>query len=75
MNLASHKFEEIVYWHNPEESTPLRREMLRWSQISNKQVFDEVFLKYGRSLKSNLITAQWNHLGKITLRSAETNAA
>jgi len=65
-DLASHEFEEIVYWHNPEESTPMRREMLRWSQISNKQVFDDVFLKYGRSLKSNLITAQWNHLGKIT---------
>ncbi len=64
-DLASHEFEEIVYWHNPEESTPMRREMLRWSQISNKQVFDDVFLKYGRSLKSNLITAQWNHLGKI----------
>jgi len=65
-SLATHEFDEIVYWHKPEESTPLRREMLRWSQISNKQVFDEVFLKYGRSLKPNLITAQWNHLGKIT---------
>ena len=65
-DLASHEFKEIVYWHKPEESTPLRREMLRWSQISNKQVFDEVFMKYGRSLKPDLITAQWNHLGKIT---------
>lgn len=65
-NVATHQFEEIVYWHKPEESTPLRREMLRWSQISNKQVFDEVFMKYGRSLKPALITAQWNHLGKIT---------
>lgn len=65
-NVATHEFDEIVYWHKPEESTPLRREMLRWSQISNKQVFDEVFMKYGRSLKSDLITAQWNHLGKIT---------
>src|SRR5262249_17795656 len=25
--------------------------------------FDEVFVKYGRSLKPNLIVAQWNHLG------------
>jgi len=66
VDLATHEFKEIVYWHKPEESTPLRREMLRWSQISNKQVFDEVFLKYGRSLKPDLITAQWNHLGKIT---------
>lgn len=64
-DLATHEFDEIVFWHKPEESTPLRREMLRWSQISNKQVFDEVFLKYGRSLKPDLIAAQWNHLGSI----------
>ena len=62
-DLSTLEFDEIVYWHKPEESTPLRREMLRWSQISNKQVFDEVFQKYGRSLKPDLIVAQWNHLG------------
>jgi hypothetical protein len=61
-NLARHFFDEIVCWHKPEESTPLRREMLRWSQISNKAVFDEVFIRHGRSLKPNLIVAQWNHL-------------
>lgn len=65
-NLAKHEFDELGYWHKPEESTPLRREMLRWSQLSNKQVFDEVFHKYGRSLKPDLITAQWNHLGNFT---------
>lgn len=65
-DLATHQFDEIVYWHKPEESTPLRREMLRWSQISNKQVFDEVFLENGRSLKSDLITAQWNHLSNFS---------
>jgi hypothetical protein len=62
-DLKKHKFQEIVAWHNPDESTPLRREMLRWSQISNKRVFDDVFVKYGRSLKKDLIVAQWNHLG------------
>lgn len=65
-DLATHQFDEIVYWHKPEESTPLRREMLRWSQISNKQVFDDVFLEYGRSLKPDLITAQWNHLSNFS---------
>jgi len=62
-DLATHQFKEIVSWHDPAKSSPLRREMLRWSQISNKQVFDEVFHKYGRSLKPDLISAQWNHLG------------
>lgn len=64
-DLMSHEFDEIAFWHSPAESTPLRREMLRWSQISNKQVFDEVFVRYGRSLKPNLIVAQWNHLGNF----------
>jgi len=64
-NLAAHRFQEIVCWHDPKQSTPLRREMLRWSQIANKQAFDEVFVKYGRSLKPDLITAQWNHLGNF----------
>jgi hypothetical protein len=65
-DVKQHKFDEIVCWHKPAESTPLRREMLRWSQISNKQVFDEVFVKYGRSLKPDLIVAQWNHLGNFS---------
>jgi hypothetical protein len=62
-NLATHQFAEIVCWHDPAESTPLRREMLRFSQIANKKAFDEVFVQYGRSLKPDLIVAQWNHLG------------
>lgn len=64
-NLAAHRFAEIVCWHDPKQSTPLRREMLRWSQIANKQAFDDVFVNYGRSLKPDLIAAQWNHLGNF----------
>ena len=64
-DLASHKFAEIVSWHPASETTPLRLEMLRFSQVSNKQVFDDVFVKYGRSLKPDLILAQWNHLGDL----------
>src|SRR5688572_21674053 len=62
-NLATHQFDEIVCWHDPAQSTPLRREMLRFSQIANKNAFDEVFVKFGRSLKRDLLVAQWNHLG------------
>ncbi len=61
-DLATHQFDEIVCWHKPEESTPLRREMLRWSQIANKRAFDEVFIEHGRALKPDLRVAQWNHL-------------
>ena len=37
--------------------------MLRFSQIGIKRAFDEVFIEYGRSLKPDLLVAQWNHLG------------
>ena len=37
--------------------------MLRWSQISQKEAFDDVFVKYAKSLKPGFLVAQWNHLG------------
>jgi hypothetical protein len=65
-DLKNHTFTEIVGWHDPKMSTPLRREMLRWSQITCKECFDEVFLQHGRSLKPDLIVGQWNHLGDFS---------
>ena len=65
-DLATHRFREIVSWHPAAETTPLRLEMLRFSQVSNKAVFDDVFIRYGRSLKPDLIVAQWNHLGDLS---------
>jgi hypothetical protein len=62
-DLDTHQFDEILGWHDPAHSTPMRREMLRFSQIANKKAFDEVFVQFGRSLKPDLIVAQWNHLG------------
>jgi hypothetical protein len=41
--------------------TPLRLEELRFSHISRKQAFDEIFIAYGRSLKPDLILAAWLH--------------
>lgn len=70
-DLKSHRFTEIVSWHKSEESTPLRREMLRFSQVANKAAFDDVFVKYGRSLKPDLLVAQWNHLGNFNQLSGD----
>lgn len=70
-DVDKHTFTEIVGWHNPKESTPLRREMLRFSQMSCKDAFDEVFVQYGRSLKKDLILAQWNHLGNFSQISGD----
>lgn len=64
-DLDKHEFKEIVSWHNPAESSPLRREMLRFSQVANKRALDEVFVEYGRKLKPGLIVAQWDHLGSF----------
>lgn len=65
-DLDGHDFSEILCWHRPEASTPLRREMLRFSQIANKQAFDEVFVDYARSLKPELLLAQWDHLSNFS---------
>ena len=70
-NLAAHRFAELVCWHKPKETTALRLEMLRWSQISNKEVFDEVFIRHGRRLKPDLLVAQWNHLGNFSQISGD----
>jgi hypothetical protein len=62
-DLKTHKFDEIVGWHDPKQSTPFRREQLRWSQLVCKEAFDEVFVRYAKSLKPGFLVAQWNHLG------------
>jgi hypothetical protein len=70
-DVKTHRFAEIVGWHNPRESTPLRREMLRWSQISCKHAFDDVFVRYARGLKPDLVLGQWNHLGDFNQISGD----
>jgi hypothetical protein len=69
--LNTHRFSQIVGWHDPKESTPLRREMLRWSQISCKEAFEDVFVRYARSLRPDLLLAQWNHLGDFAQISGD----
>ena len=70
-DITTHVFPEIVAWHAPAESTPLRREMLRFSQIANKRAYDEVFVDYARKLKPGLILGQWNHLGDFNQVSGD----
>jgi hypothetical protein len=60
-DLDKHKFAEITGWYEPNQMTPLRLEALRFSEISRKKAFDEIFIDYGRSLKPDLIVAQWLH--------------
>ncbi len=70
-SLAEHVFDEIGAWHDPSRSTLLRREALRFSQLTNKRAFDEVLIEFGRELKPDLIVAQWNHLGDFSQLSGD----
>jgi hypothetical protein len=60
-DLDKHKFTEIPGGYEPNQMTPLRLEGLRFADLSRKQAFDEIFIQYGRSLKPDLIVAQWLH--------------
>lgn len=60
-HLDTFRFTEINGWYKPNEMTPLRLEGQRFSDISRKKAFDEIFEQYGRSLKPGLILAQWLH--------------
>ncbi|PHX95533.1 MAG: hypothetical protein CK546_02010, partial [Pedosphaera sp.] len=62
-NLKAHQFKEIPSWHNPKETSPYKLAALKWTQLSLKAAFDDVFIAHGRKLKPDLIVAQWNHLG------------
>jgi hypothetical protein len=60
-NLETHPFAEINGWYKANEMTPLRLEGQRFSDMSRKRAFDDIFIAYGRSLKPDLILAQWLH--------------
>ncbi|KAF0180455.1 MAG: hypothetical protein FD161_885 [Limisphaerales bacterium] len=62
-DLKAHQFAEIPSWHNPKETSPYKLAALKWTQISLKAAFDDVFITHGRKLKPDLLVAQWNHLG------------
>ncbi|HEX7906457.1 MAG TPA: hypothetical protein VF487_21435 [Chitinophagaceae bacterium] len=49
-------------------ATAIDWEARRWGAIQLKQAFDEVFIKYGRSLKSDLIIGTWNHIGNVGVK-------
>jgi hypothetical protein len=61
-DLKAHSFTEIPSWHNPKETSPYKLAALKWTQLSLKAAFDDVFITHGRKLKPDLLVAQWNHL-------------
>lgn len=69
-DLDSYVFPEIPAripgYPDPEEATELDWLAMRWGAEHFKQAFDEIFVQYGRSLKKDLLIAQWNHLSHVS---------
>ncbi len=69
-NLDQHTFEKIPAkisgYPDPKTATVLDWLAMRWGAEHFKEKFDEIFLDYGRSLKKDLLVAQWNHLGHVS---------
>ena len=40
----------------------------RWAAEHFKSMYDDIFIQYGRTLKKDLIVAQWNHLSHVSLK-------
>ncbi len=70
-NLDKHTFEtlpaNIPGYPDPAEATELDWAAKRWGAEHFKQMFDEIFIDYGRTLNKDLIVGQWNHLGHVSI--------
>lgn len=75
-DLEKHVFRSIPGripgYPDPEESGELDWLAVRWGADHFKQMFDRVFLDYGRSLKKDLLVGQWNHLGHVGISEERT---
>ncbi len=71
-DLDKYWFTELTDGYRPDNKmSPLRLDELRFSDLSRKRLFDEVFIQYGRSLKADLILAQWMHSYQPLARNDE----
>ncbi len=62
------KLAKVAGWVDKESSHPmaLQVEAMRFSQVSWKRHYDEIFIEVGRGLKPDLILGSWNHLGYLS---------
>ncbi len=70
-NLESVEFDSIPVkisgYPDPEEATELHWLGARWGAESFKRNWDNIFIDYGRSLKPDLLLAQWNHMSNVSV--------
>lgn len=69
--LNEHHFDHIPVkipgYPEPTQATDLDWLVARWGAKHFKQMYDDIFLDYGRSLNRNLLVAQWNHLSQVSI--------
>ena len=63
-NLPTHTFACITGTYRIHEAAPdpLHLEKLRFTKDRVRDFFDEVYVKYGRSVKNDVFVGQWNHM-------------
>ena len=70
-NLDQHVFRSIPAripgYPDAEKTSDLQWLAMRWGAEHFKQMFDEIFFDYGRSLRKDLLVAQWNHLSHVSI--------
>ncbi len=68
-DLSKHTFPEIPAripgYPDVETAKELDWLAMHWGAEHFKRMFDDIFITYGRSLKQDLLVAQWNHLGHV----------
>ena len=68
-DLRNHRFDsipaKITGYPETGQEDQLPWLAMRWAAENFKRNFDEIFVDYGRSLKPDLLVAQWNHLGHV----------
>lgn len=71
-SLESHRFDSIPVqipgYPDPAEAKELAWLAMKWGAEHFKEMYDDIFLKYGRSLRKELLVAQWNHLSHVSIR-------
>ena len=60
-DIDAHVFERIPNYSQDGEPDPFELECLKFSSLSLKTTYDEIFVKHGRRLKPDLICAAWLH--------------
>ena len=63
-NLAKYRLPAVYGHHRDHEHLPsaLELEGMKYARHAIKSAYDDVFVEFGRSMKPDLLLAQWNHM-------------